>query len=90
MIMKIRDDFSLRQVGDEYILVIHEAGVSNYAKAITMNETTAFLIRESIGREFTPELWVDLLLDKYDVTPEQAQEDVAKLIAQIGETGLFY
>ena len=53
----------------------------NFNKMLSLNESAAYLWKEVLGKEFTRQDMAQLLLDKYEVTPEQAAADVDKLLA---------
>ncbi len=77
--MKIKDGFILRSICGEFIVVGEGLAQVNFNKMLSLNESAAYLWKEVEGKEFTPEDLVQLLLDKYDVSREQAAADVEKL-----------
>jgi len=79
--MKIKEGFILRSICGEYIVVGEGLAQVNFNKMLSLNESAAYLWKEVEGKEFTPEDLVNLLLDKYDVSQEQAAADVEKLTA---------
>ena len=79
--MKIKDGFILRSICGEFIVVGEGLAQVNFNKMLSLNESAAYLWKEVEGKEFTPEDLVQLLLDKYDVSREQAAADVEKLTA---------
>ena len=79
--MKIKDGFILRSICGEFIVVGEGLAQVNFNKMLSLNESAAYLWKEVEGKEFTPEDLVQLLLDKYDVSREQAEADVEKLTA---------
>ena len=86
--MKIKDGFVLRQICGEYAVVGEGLAQVNFNKMLSMNESAAYLWEAVSGKEFTKEDLVQLLLDKYDVTPERASADVDKLLAVWMEQGV--
>lgn len=86
--MKIRQGFSLHQLGDEYI-VIHD-GTTNidFDKLLSLNPTAAFLWK-SIGHEaFDTDRLTALLTDNYEVSAGQARQDAEAFIGKLVETGI--
>ncbi len=79
--MKIKEGFILRSICGEFIVVGEGLAQVNFNKMLSLNESAAYLWKEVEGKEFTPEDLVQLLLDKYDVSREQATADVEKLTA---------
>ena len=78
--MKIKDGFILREMLGQFIVVGEGLAQVNFNKMLSLNESAAYLWKEVKGREFTPEELVQLLLDRYEVTEEQASADVRKLV----------
>lgn len=78
--MKIKDGFILRCICGEYIVVGEGLAQINFNKMLSMNESAAYLWKEITGKEFTREDLVQLLLDQYEVSREQAAADVDKLV----------
>lgn len=79
--MKIKEGFILRTICGEHIVVGEGLAQVNFNKMLSLNESAAYLWKEAEGKEFTQEDLVKLLLDKYEVSQEQAAVDVEKLTA---------
>ena len=79
--MKIKEGFILRTICGEHIVVGEGLAQVNFNKMLSLNESAAYLWKEAEGKEFTEEDLVKLLLDKYEVSQEQAAADVEKLTA---------
>ena len=79
--MKIKEGFILRSICGEYVVVGEGLTQVNFNKMLSLNESAAYLWKEVLGKEFTRQDMAQLLLDKYEVTPEQAAADVDKLLA---------
>ena len=86
--MKLKDGLTLRKLAGEYIIVQPELGQQDMTKVFTLNEVSAFLWEHMLGKEFTKEDLVQLLLENYDVTEEVASQDVAALLASFSKQGL--
>ena len=78
--MKIKEGFILRSICGEYVVVGEGLTQVNFNKMLSLNETAAYLWKEAQGKEFSKEDLVQFLLDKYEVSPEQAAADVDKLV----------
>ncbi len=78
--MKIKEGFILRTICGEHVVVGEGIAQVNFNKMLSLNESAAYLWKEAEGKEFTRETLITLLLDKYDVSREQAAEDVDKLV----------
>ncbi len=79
--MKIKEGFILRSICGEYIVVGEGLAQVNFNKMLSLNESAAYLWKAVEGKDFTQEDLVNLLLDKYEVSQEQAAADVEKLTA---------
>lgn len=78
--MRIKEGFILRSICGEYVVVGEGLAQVNFNKMLSLNNTAAYLWKELEGKDFTLDTMVDLLLENYDVTREQAAEDVEKLL----------
>ena len=61
----------MRELGDEHI-VIGEGLTVDFQRVISLNSSAAFLWRGVEGREFSEDDLTTLLLDEYEVDPEEA------------------
>ena len=86
--MKIKDGFILRQICGEYVVVGEGLAQVNFNKMLSLNESAAYLWKEVVGKDFSKEDLVKLLLDQYEVEPERAAADVDKLVAVWLEQGV--
>ena len=87
--MKIKDNLSVRKIGNEYMIVSDSDAGLDYTRVISLNETAAYLVEEVGKREFTKDEWIELLMNKYDVEREVAVADVEVLIDKFVKEGLF-
>ena len=87
--MRQKKGFTLRTVCGEHVIVAEGLEVINFNKLLSLNESAAFLWEQAatLG-DFTTEQLADKLCEEYDVTREQALEDVGKMIAQWQEIGV--
>lgn len=79
----------MRQIADEYILINDMGDNLDYTQAITLNETAAYLIKETMGQEVTAEHWADLLEARYEVERATALADAERLIATMREANIL-
>ena len=87
--MKTKHGFTLRQLGQEYVLVAEGLEVINFNRMVSMNATAAMLWKEIDGKEFDAEKLVDILLDNCDVEKEVAEKDVQNLIEAWMNAGII-
>ena len=87
--MKLKDNLTIRKIGDEYMMVSESASSLDYTRVISLNKSAAYLVMEVEQKEFTQEEWVNLLIDKYNVDKERAETDVQVLIDKLRKEVLF-
>ena len=78
--MKTKKGYTLRPLGQEYILVAEGLDVADATRMISMNATAAFLCEEVEDRDFDEQTLVDILIDNWNVSPETAKKDIAALL----------
>ncbi len=85
--MRISKGYTLRTLGDEYIILPDGLDAVDFSHLISMNASAAFLWKAVEEKEFDVETLVGLLMDEYDVSHEKAEKDVAALLKVWKETG---
>jgi hypothetical protein len=86
--MRIKKGFSLRNMLGINIVIAEGKENINFSKVISLNDSAAFLWNKVIGKDFTEEELVKLLLDEYEVEEKKASADVHEMIAKWAEAGL--
>lgn len=87
--MKLKDNLTIRKIGDEYMIVSESGSGLDYTRVISLNETAAYLVQEVQQKEFTQGQWVDLLMVKYKVDEDRAKLDVQVLVDKLTKEGLL-
>lgn len=77
--MRIKEGFKLRSLCGEFIVVGEGLAQVNFNKMLSLNASAAYLWDSVVGKEFTLEDLTTLLTDKYEVTPEVASVDAARV-----------
>lgn len=78
--MKIKKGVNLRKIAGESILMLQcEKGV-DMTKVISLNPTSELLWNNIVNIEFSIDTIVNILLDNYDVSREEAQRDAQKWV----------
>ena len=81
--MKIKKGFVLRTVCGENVIVGEGLDAINFGRMLCLNETAAWLWKQAIEQgDFTAQSLAAALCNEYDVTPEQALNDVKETINQ--------
>ena len=79
--MKLKVGFVLRQVCGENVITGEGLGAINFGKLLALNETAAWLWKEAEAQgEFTVNSLADKLCEEYEVTAEQARQDVDAIV----------
>lgn len=78
--MRIKEGFILRTICGEHVVVGEGLSQVNYNKLISLNGSAAWLWEQVKGRDFSAEDLTALLLDRYEVSEEQARADSLKLL----------
>lgn len=79
--MKQKEGFVLREVCGQNVIVGEGLEAINFGKLLTMNETATWLWRKGLELgEFTPQELADALCKEYNVSADEARQDVAELI----------
>jgi len=87
--MKIKNGFVLREVCGENVIVGEGLGAVNFGKLLALNETAAWLWKQAQAMgDFNVEKLADQLCEEYDVTADQAKNDVATILQQWQEVGV--
>ena len=80
--MRIKKGFVLRQVCGENVIVGEGLEAINFGKMLALNESAAWLWQQAIEMgDFTMESLAGKLSEEYDVSPEEALQDVEEIIA---------
>ena len=86
--MKIKEGFVLRKMSDQAVVVSVGSASKIFNGMIKLNESGEFLWHH-LTQESTEEEMVEALLHKYDVSEEQAREDVHKFLETLLEPGII-
>ena len=78
--MKTVEGYVLKSLGSQNLLVGVGANVAHSGVLRNLNESAAYLWKSVEGKDFTEEMLVDLLLDEYEVSREEATEAVKDLL----------
>ena len=88
--MKALSGFRLRPLGNDYILISEGLERIDFNKMITMNGTAAYLWQQiADGSDFDAQKLADLLTKEYEVSTEQALEDVQQTITKWRNAGII-
>ena len=86
--MKIKENFTLRHIADEYIVMPTGSSIAKFDGAIALNEVSAFIF-EKLLNPMSKEDLVTALLNEYNVDKETATKDIDALISKFEEMGII-
>jgi len=75
-----------REIAGEMILVPIRSNVSDMASIYTLNETAAVIWQQLDGRHTLNDI-KQVVIDQFDVSQEEAEQDLFELISKLAEVG---
>lgn len=81
--MRIKKGYVLREVCGDHVIMGEGLGAINFRKMLVLNDTAAWLWDQAkeMG-DFTIEALTEKLCEEYEVTAEEARQDVAEIIGE--------
>ena len=86
--MKLKEGVIVTQVGDNHIVVAAGQAAEKFSGMLKMNGTAAF-ITQQMQAETDAETVAKAVLEKYEVSPEQALESVNSVAQSLLSLGLL-
>ena len=87
--MKIKNGFTLHQIGDEHIIMHNGTGNVDFSNIISLNPTATRLWQYVEGTDFNTDTLTDFLTETYEVDAETAKRDAEQLIKNWLEAGII-
>ena len=84
--MKVSEDFVLREIAGEHILVPIRGAAARFSGMIAMNEIGAFIFR-ALQQETTEQELLEKIRSEYEVDEQTARTDLAEYLNQLREIG---
>ena len=82
--MKLRYNFVVQQVADDYVAVAVGEDASNFGRLVRMNKTGAFLF-EMLKKDMTREELLAAMVEKYDADEEILQSNLDVFLEKLKE-----
>lgn len=86
--MKIKENFVLRNIADEYIVMPTGSNIAKFDGAVALNEVAAFIF-EKLRNPVSKDDLITALLNEYEVDEETAERDVDALVSKFDEMGII-
>lgn len=80
--MRISEDFVMREIAGEYVIVPVGNTASNFVGLISTNEIGS-IIFEALSNECTLEDLTKLIINQYEVETEVAERDISEFLQQL-------
>ncbi|WP_417016039.1 PqqD family protein [Alistipes sp.] len=88
--MKIRSEYSLREMAGEHVVVIPGGGeTSAPTRIVALNPSACYLWESFRGREFSADDVARALEARYDVEPGTARRDARRWIDRLADCGII-
>lgn len=86
--MRIKKGFELRKICNEDLIISKGKENIDFSKIISFNESTSYLWKNVIGKEYTVEMLADLLTQEYEVDQATALKDAAEIAREWIKVGI--
>ncbi len=87
--MRIKQEYVLKTIGNEFIIVPIKDEAVRFNGIITVNKTASFLFQLLQEKNLDTEELISLVLDKYDVDEGTAKKDVQIFVEKCKDKGLL-
>jgi hypothetical protein len=88
--MKIKKGFVLREVCGENVIIGEGLGAINFGKMLALNESAAWLWKQAQEQgDFTIDSLAAKLCEEYDVTVDEAKNDVTEILKEWQDVGVI-
>lgn len=86
--MRIKESFILRKIAGTKVIIPVENSIADFDGIIVVNDTAAFLF-EKLQEEVSVESLVNMLVEEYEVSLEDAKNDVNWFIEVLTERNML-
>lgn len=87
--MKISENYILREIAGEYIVVPTGSAAMDFKGLITLNDTGVFLWKLLQEDDQTKESLLDALCEEYEAVREEAKTDIEEFLQRIRSEGML-
>lgn len=87
--MRIKEEFRLRRVCSEYVVMAEGTKQVNFDKMVWLNESAGYLWDSVKDQDFTVDSLVELLQKEYEVDDETARKDAQTIVMEWKKTGFI-
>lgn len=87
--MKLSENYILREIAGEYIVVPTGSAAMDFKGLITLNDTGVFLWKLLQEDDQTKESLLDALCEEYEAVREEAKADIEEFLQRIRSEGML-
>lgn len=87
--MKIKENFKVRKIAGENLIINQGASHSDLTKIISLNPTAVYLWDNLTGKDFSTDDAADLLIEKFEIDRDTAVKDAQKWIDVMVKEGII-
>ena len=87
--MKISENYILRKIAGEYIVVPTGSAAMDFKGLITLNDTGVFLWKLLQEDDQTKESLLDALCEEYEAVREEVKADIEEFLQRIRSEGML-
>lgn len=87
--MRIKPNFELRDICDQKVIIAQGIENIDFNQMIVLNESSAYLWEQIVGKSFTEADIVALLCDAYDIDEATATNDIKNFIQTLRDLNLL-
>ena len=86
--MKLDNNFTLKNIAGEYLIISDSSHQVDVANLISFNETAAYLWEQLVNKDFEIKDVESLLIEKYNIDAELANKDAIAFVNMLKENTL--
>lgn len=87
--MKISTKYKVREMAGEHIIVMPGRYGADMTRVVALNSSSLYLWEQLVGRDFTTDEVVGLLVDRYAIDAETARRDAQRWVEQLATCGIL-
>lgn len=86
--MKIKEQYKVREMAGEHVIIMQGKHGSDLTKIISLNQSALYLWNELQGKEFDTEVVADMLVERYGIDKSVATTDAERWIERLRECNI--
>ena len=86
--MKIKEQYKVREMAGEHVIIMQGKHGSDLTKIISLNTSALYLWNELQGKEFDTEMVANMLVEPYGIEKSLATTDAERWIEKLRECNI--